>query len=693
MGCIAFGRIGRAYGSLPFSVAFLYYSLVLIYLRFILTMAYTNYTTSISNFVTAMNQNFVPCPFYENIPYNPLSISRNEIRLLVIEPAANLDDRIQCRIQHVSLDYLGLPFTALSYYWGDANVGKRIILSGGFVTVTINLYRALFELRRRGLCCVWADGLCINQKDLDERSQQVLRMATIYRSASAVIACLDSLSQTAWFNSTVITNMIPRIIQFSNDNDRRPVSERKRKKPRGEQKSFLQKLIGIDTDNPGEQAQTAVVAKQTGFEFHPVERNALAEFLRNPYWFRAWIIQEVSVNAQLNIIWASEAYDFSHIVKILPFLASEVGWLKDSGARHIEQLHRIRSSQMNFKPLSLIDALGMCYQSKATIQHDRVYALLGLTFDGPSIVPSPSYLLPIDTISRNMTVRMIRATGKVDIIILKDDAVGSWYPNWFNQERWSSPLHAPRAPNETPSLLGRTHYGTYRASGSYTAELRLLYGLSISLKGFLVGSITSCSPTMWEAQVSGLPKSHLTRSRAHKGLGKEDSITQSLRWLLVEITTHDRVEVDSSRRYMGLLRRLLYWGEDSVLKYAPELIQWLNFCEVTSFMIDNKPFLSYFSESSGSYRPPSSFPRVCHMFQWNVKAGMRLGTAGGLLGWFNKNARVGDTVAILFGSSMPCILRGQLSGGYSIVGQAIVDGLMDGEFLKGNPQPVDIRLD
>jgi hypothetical protein len=54
------------------------------------------------------------------------------------------------------------------------------------------------------------------------------------------------------------------------------------------------------------------------------------------------------------------------------------------------------------------------------------------------------------------------------------------------------------------------------------------------------------------------------------------------------------------------------------------------------------------------------------------------------LGFFRKNAQVGDKICILLGCSEPVILRprGKGTEGYYVVGSGYIDGIMDGEFLQ-----------
>lgn len=84
------------------------------------------------------------------ISYGPLSVTGNEIRILVLEPPSPEDSRIRCHLEHASLFDLENDFVALSYHWGDHTAVKRIVLSGELVPITFSLYKALDELRQRG---------------------------------------------------------------------------------------------------------------------------------------------------------------------------------------------------------------------------------------------------------------------------------------------------------------------------------------------------------------------------------------------------------------------------------------------------------------------------------------------------------------------------------------------------------------
>ena len=103
----------------------------------------------------AMNQH----PSYVKLDY-----ARREIRLLTI-----LDDDddylVRCMTRTTSPDDCQ-NFNALSYSWGDPEVTALIMVNYHVMSVTLNLEKALRQLRRSAqLGEIWIDAICINQAD------------------------------------------------------------------------------------------------------------------------------------------------------------------------------------------------------------------------------------------------------------------------------------------------------------------------------------------------------------------------------------------------------------------------------------------------------------------------------------------------------------------------------------------------
>lgn len=118
------------------------------------------------------------------LPYQTLAA--NEIRVVVLQKAAQFSDEIQCSFQTVTLGRAHVPsYETVSYVWGDASQREPIYLCGKAIEIPIS---AMSVLRRFRLTTadrlLWIDAVCINQTDMSERSQQVAMMAEIYSGAA-----------------------------------------------------------------------------------------------------------------------------------------------------------------------------------------------------------------------------------------------------------------------------------------------------------------------------------------------------------------------------------------------------------------------------------------------------------------------------------------------------------------------------
>ena len=122
--------------------------------------------------------------------YIPLHTKKRQIRLRKVhtsQPAFSKLESVQCSLEIVSLDD-AVYYDALSYAWGDTTTRVPITVNAHKCQVTMSLFEAFSALRDKAAVenYLWADALCINQSDLEERSQQVRMMGDIYRSARLV---------------------------------------------------------------------------------------------------------------------------------------------------------------------------------------------------------------------------------------------------------------------------------------------------------------------------------------------------------------------------------------------------------------------------------------------------------------------------------------------------------------------------
>jgi len=123
--------------------------------------------------------------------YSPLQASFGKIRLLALLPGP-FGTAICCQLHETNLHRNSPPrYEALSYAWGSAEDPVVIYIGKGTLSVTKNLADALQHLRYPDRPrTLWIDAICVNQQDLEERSQQVPRMADIYTLAQCVVVWL-----------------------------------------------------------------------------------------------------------------------------------------------------------------------------------------------------------------------------------------------------------------------------------------------------------------------------------------------------------------------------------------------------------------------------------------------------------------------------------------------------------------------
>lgn len=82
-------------------------------------------------------------------------------------------------------------YTALSYVWGNAAERGSIFIDSVFMDITASLESALRDIRDASrVVRIWADAVCINQNDNDEKAVQIGLFAKIYSTAQHTVIYL-----------------------------------------------------------------------------------------------------------------------------------------------------------------------------------------------------------------------------------------------------------------------------------------------------------------------------------------------------------------------------------------------------------------------------------------------------------------------------------------------------------------------
>lgn len=164
-------------------------------------MAQYYYPVMAQEYCPVMAQEYYPVypVIAQDYYYRPLASTRST-RVLLLQPDADHNAELRCILEEISLDMTQIRrYSALSYVWG-AKAGTRPLYSEGMtILITPNCEKALRHLRHvKEPVTLWVDAICINQKDLNERAQQVSLMGDVYRNADEVVIWLgEGTKETA----------------------------------------------------------------------------------------------------------------------------------------------------------------------------------------------------------------------------------------------------------------------------------------------------------------------------------------------------------------------------------------------------------------------------------------------------------------------------------------------------------------
>jgi len=301
----------------------------------------------------------------ESYNYAALDSSDNEIRLLRLHPGSR-NEQVRVDIIYASL-YDKPRYIALSYVWGQA--AERIhpiSVNGSRYHITENLFHALEHLRNvQGSDAeipFWIDALCINQDNDSEKSEQVLCMKDIYSQAYKVLVWLGPPSEKSELALAKMKAIEASFYIAMHSNE--PMQEEDR-----EEEKYQKKSANV-VDNSHQ--------NRNGYEPHMFSYDeydqqfqgtldAIADFLDNLWWGRAWIAQEVSSptshntplgNVEIVMGRQLQTISFRSTVKMLAFVLHLVAGTKDSqGGPIADMLKRADKASIGISRLISISML------------------------------------------------------------------------------------------------------------------------------------------------------------------------------------------------------------------------------------------------------------------------------------------------------------------------------------------------
>ena len=618
-------------------------------------------------------------------------------------------------------------YTALSYVWGDPSDRLPFVLDSHRLLITRNLALALQALQLDDEPFVlWIDALCINQNDLKEKSEQVLRMKEIYASASLVIVWLGAATPA----TDVAMDMFNAYYAKGPSLD---LTARHTYRFRDEQR---QELV--------EDPKFKNFIESDGI---PSLLMVMQFLLVREWWYRAWVLQEFCVgqevyfacgNKNLRLaIFDNTIMSFKTFLNIWSahVLYTPEQWFTTSNKDKSKRLSKTEGATevehaMNFlkqrlyhqhslehkKNRSLLDLLVTFYvnvrprsQLRSTNPRDKIYSLLGIASDAEQLKIVPDYSKSVEEVYTDAAGKIL-SLGKLELLHYvhpQNPKMPSWVPDWERAKRHITPyefreLDKPFSADTTIPAF---------QSGQSPGDPRVL-----ECNGCIVDSVSSFSDFLTDDTTKALlalaemPSNKETRGefdaliKFHVHLsqikqlcqrsalinpslyGSSDTWLSEALWRIpvtdqemidAHFTRYQRATSESERRYNGLLNTIEAWKSIGVRLGDPDPRPLPAFLQNNVLPIVQKESRHYALYRPAIIRTVSRRPYL---------------TQKGYVGLGHEGMRVGDLVCILQGGPVPFLLRRTEKGEYVLVCDTYVHGIMDGEFIKTRPELEVFRI-
>lgn len=395
----------------------------------------------------------------------PIDESRDEIRVFNLQPG-DWYDIIEGTFSTVSLLQVDEPYFTLSYVWGDSKDYYSIFINGEDYAVTESAFTALRRLRAHNHdrpLRIWVDAFCIDQKNLNERSQQVRMMDRIYSQCEEVFIWLgESLSKgirPEWGPiPEKFTDVDPTCYRAHGNLDE--ISEETWRLLASDRPmiaedepitwSLMARLIAWFIRCLGAGHHPTIINPLSGIENNIRLVNNLNEalvlFNATTYSQRLWCVQEVVLAPVMRIFFGPISLREEILVGARHNLSvhNSKGCCKDPGVKHnlfLDLLDDFMAKFTFYRSLGkrrlageldkpMLEICLELMERRATVDLDRVYALNGISPHAIGVL-TPNYRLSVKEVYEEFTREYIKATGSLLPLIFAG-MKGSYHelPSW-----------------------------------------------------------------------------------------------------------------------------------------------------------------------------------------------------------------------------------------------------------------------
>jgi hypothetical protein len=395
--------------------------------------------------------------------YEKLNHAKNEIRVLRIDPG-RWDDDISCSLKVISLDglsrYVRAKYDTLSYTWGDPQSTRTIRVNHQSIDVSTNLFVALRALRRRFMTAtIWADALCINQKDDSEKGKQVALMGKIYEQGGQTwvsLGCPDERwADGSWSPAPHVPGKSRMFLRLIRGIWRLVWHHLVLCRSR-------QSRLGVGHVSDAVRIVRAATFKPALNDPEKLHQTTAASMLawlaRHDYWSRVWIVQEITLSRtdpiclfgghQIPLLSLDTALSDWSDGNLLALDQRKLDLTVEDGkgmdrAQEICMLRDEYYSRLRIRhrgSMELSRALQLASFRRASVAHDHVYGLRSLVSTKDQEALQPDYNLTTRELYASVTRLLLRQRKSIDLLCA---AVGTGQYNQHNVPSWSLDFSRP----------------------------------------------------------------------------------------------------------------------------------------------------------------------------------------------------------------------------------------------------------
>lgn len=573
--------------------------------------------------------------------YSYKSLRKDKIRLFVLFPGQG-EDRLRGVLYSTPFDQAG-SYATISYVWGDKTVKYKLFTPDGTLGIHASLYRALVRLRKStGVTVLWADGICINQNDDDEKSHQVRLMPHIFQNASVTVAMIGYESEM------------------------------------GSAVEALKKLRDAHVQDP----ESAELLPDDWEPKWPL----IANFFNNSWFRRAWIVQEAVASPEVVLFCGSFIIHWKDLFAVMQTLDQHQHLPTAVGTawRPFQKLSWLRSWEVRQTRWSVLLLLETFRDAESSWTRDRFFSLLGISSDGNLPGFTPDYQCPLEIVVCSFA-RALVAQG-MGMQLLHGGRISSQphrFPSWVPD--WTVPK-PPRLSNS------RSRGVVFNACGSTKARITCPEADSttvmfkeLEVEGYIVDTIKCVSkasnePRSWRKyfkEVNDMAEqlSTVFSKQTRQNLKREVPIANA---------KHPQVAVPG-----GLNLHQSYQAFQKILEKEKHTkkYQKQRSSPTTSESVSNAE-----SQEMGLMAKSKSYELS---LGGSIKGWRFATTESPDCGIVPNNAQEGDVVVVFGGGSVPFIVRksSEREGMYQLIGECFISGIMDGKKVNsGSIQPEILRL-